>query len=146
MSSWILYINATLGSLVVAVGAWLAWNGLPLSGAAGVAIAAAAFLLWRGTSVTLVWAWSTLLLGIECFAWPILTMLQIRSAGGEPSDAEMGAILSATLMGLFSACFWLAFSYGLFKRAKERATGGGAPVKDTVPLTTSRSGPRRRQT
>jgi hypothetical protein len=34
----------------------------------------------------------------------------------------MGAILSATLMGLFSAVFWIAFSYGLFKRAKEKAT------------------------
>jgi hypothetical protein len=129
MPSWILFINATLGSLVVAVGAWLAWNGLPLSSAAGVAIAAAAFLLWRGTSITLLWAWSTLLLGIECFAWPILTMLQIRSAGREPSDAEMGTILSAMLMGLFSACFWLAFSYGLFKRAKERVPGGAPPSK-----------------
>jgi hypothetical protein len=49
-------------------------------------------------------------------------MLHVRSAGGEPSDDDMGAILSATLMGLFSAVFWIAFSYGLFKRAKEKAT------------------------
>ena len=119
MASWTLYVNAALGSLVIAVGAWLAWNGLSLYSAVGVAIAAAAFLWWHGTTLTLIWAWSTLLLGLECFAWPVVTMLQIRSAGGEPSDAEMGAILSATLMGLFSACFWLAFSYGLFKRAKE---------------------------
>ena len=63
----------------------------------------------------------TLLLGLECLAWPIVTMMQIRSVGGEPSYAEMGMILSAILMGLFSACFWIAFSYGLFKRAKERA-------------------------
>ena len=94
-------------------------------------MAAAAFLVWRGRSITLVWAWSTLLLGLACFAWPIVTMLQIRSAGGEPSEAEMGAILSATLMGLFSACFWIAFAYGLFKRAKEgpgtaRLDGGGS--------------------
>jgi hypothetical protein len=118
MPSWTLYLNAALGSLVVAVGAWLAWNGLSPHSAAGVAIATAAFLWWRGTTLTLIWAWSTLWLGFECFAWPIVTMLQIRSAGGEPSDAEMGAILSAILMGVFSACFWLAFSYGLFKRAK----------------------------
>lgn len=116
-----IYINVGLGSLVVAIGAWLAGNGLSLYGAGPVAIAAAAFLWWRAPTVTLLWAWSTLLLGLECLAWPIVTMLQIRSAGGEPSDAEMGTILSAILMGLFSACFWLAFSYGLFNRAKERA-------------------------
>jgi hypothetical protein len=114
-----MYINVALGSLVVAIGAWLAGNGLPLYSAVGVAIAAAAFLSWRCVSITQVWAWSTLLLGLECFAWPIATMLQIRSAGGEPSEEEMGAILSATIMGLFSACFWIAFSYGLFRRAKE---------------------------
>jgi hypothetical protein len=123
-SSWIIYINIGLGSLVVAIGAWLAGNGLSLTSAAGVAVTSAAFLGWRGRSITLVWAWSTLLLGLACFAWPIATMLQIRSGGGEPSDEEMGAILSATVMGVFSACFWIAFSYGLFKRARE---GPGRP-------------------
>jgi len=116
-----IYINIGLGSLVVAIGAWLAGNGLSFYNAAAVAIAAAAFLWWHGATITLLWAWSTLLLGLECLAWPIVTMMQIRSAGGQPSDAEMGMILSAILMGLFSACFWIAFSYGLFKRAKERA-------------------------
>jgi hypothetical protein len=116
-----IYINVGVGSLVVAIGAWLAANGLSLYNAAAVAIAAAAFLWWRGPTVTLLWAWSTLLLGLECLAWPVVTMLQIRSTGSEPSDTEMGMILSAILMGLFSACFWIAFSYGLFKRAKERA-------------------------
>ncbi|HKT35161.1 MAG TPA: hypothetical protein VJR03_10055 [Nitrospira sp.] len=120
--SWIIYINVGLGSLVVTIGAWLAGNGLSLASAAGVAVAAAAFLGWRGRSIALVWAWSTLLLGLACLAWPMATMLQIRSGGAEPSDAEMGAILSATVMGLFSACFWIAFSYGLFKRA------GGGPA------------------
>ena len=120
-----IYINVGLGSLVVAIGAWLAGNGLSLYGAGTVAIAAAAFLWWRAPTVTLLWAWSTLLLGLECLAWPIVTMLQIRSAGGEPTDAEMGTILSAMLMGLFSACFWIAFSYGLFKRAKERTAANG---------------------
>jgi hypothetical protein len=116
-----IYINIGLGSLMVAIGAWLAGNGLSFDSSAAVAIAAAAFLWWHGPTITLLWAWSTLLLGLECLAWPIVTMMQIRSAGGEPSDAEMGMILSAILMGLFSACFWIAFSYGLFKRAKERA-------------------------
>lgn len=123
------YVNVGLGSLVVAIGAWLAGNALSVSGAAGVLIAAAAFLWWRGRTITLIWAWSTLLLGLESFAWPITTMLQIRSGGGDPSDEDMGIILSATLMGLFSAVFWIAFSYGLFTRAKEGAGQAGAPDK-----------------
>jgi hypothetical protein len=57
-----------------------------------------------------------------------MTMLQIRSAGGNPSDEDMGAILSATFMGLFSAVFWLAFSYGLFKRSN-----GGTPTGEPAP-------------
>lgn len=120
-SSWILTANAALGSVVVAIGAWLAWNGLSVYGVAVILIAAAAFLFWRGRTLTLLWAWSTFLLGVECFAWPIVTMLRIHATGAEPSDDEMGAILSAIVMGLFSAVFWMAFSYGLFKRAKEGA-------------------------
>ena len=54
MASWTLYVNAALGSLVIAVGAWLAWNGLSPYSAVGVAIAAAAFLWWHGTTLTLI--------------------------------------------------------------------------------------------
>ena len=116
-SIWTTQFNAGLGSLVVAIGAWLAWDQLSIPGAIIVMAAVAALLLWRGRTIGLVWAWSTLLLGIECFAWPIITMAQIRSATIQPSDEQMGTILSAVLMGLFSAVFWIAFSYGLFKRA-----------------------------
>ena len=124
---WTAQFNAALGSLVIAVGAWLAWDQLSILGASLVMAAVAVFLLWRGRTIGLVWAWSTLLLGIECFAWPIITMAQIRSATIQPSDEQMGTILSAVLMGLFSSVFWIAFSYGLFKRAGERLTG--APPK-----------------
>ena len=127
-SSWTTSVNAVLGGLVVAVGAWLASNAVSVYAAAVVFTAAAAFLSWRGGSVTRIWAWTTLFLGIECFAWPIMTMLQIRAVGGDPSDEEMAAILSATLMGLFSAVFWIAFSYGLFKRST-----GGAPPRGPAP-------------
>jgi hypothetical protein len=115
-------VNVGLGSLVIAIGAWLATSALSVYETTVVLIAAAAFLWWQGRTLTLIWAWSTLLLGVECFTWPIATMLHIRSTGGEPSDDDMGAILSATLMGLFSAVFWIVFSYGLFKRAKDNAT------------------------
>ena len=114
-SSWTLRINAVLGSLVVATGAWLAWEALAGVGGLMILVSAACFLLWRGRTIRGIWAWSTLFLGIECLAWPIITMLRIRSVTAQPSDEEMGTILSAVLMGLFSAVFWIAFSYGLFK-------------------------------
>jgi len=141
-------LNAVLGSLVVAVGAWLAWDQLSIIGAGLVMATVMAFLLWRGSTTSLVWAWSTLFLGIECFVWPVITMVQIRSSTAQPSDEQMGTILSAVLMGLFSAVFWIAFSYGLFKRA-----GGAGPnfepaavVKSSqpsLPITSSR--PRKKR-
>jgi hypothetical protein len=97
------------------------------------------FLTWRGRTIGLVWAWSTLFLGVESFLWPIITMAQIRSVTAQPSDEQMGTILSAVLMGLFSAVFWIAFSYGLFKRA---GIGEIAP-SDSV-KTTAASTPRSR--
>ncbi|HET9395955.1 MAG TPA: hypothetical protein VFO36_07855, partial [Nitrospiraceae bacterium] len=114
-SSWTLRINAALGSLVIAMGAWLAWEGLAGVGGLMILVIAGCFLVWRGRTLRLIWAWTTLFLGIECLAWPIITMLRIRSATTQPSDEQMGTILSAVLMGLFSAVFWIAFSYGLFK-------------------------------
>jgi hypothetical protein len=129
-SSLMRSLNVGLGALVIAIGAWLAGNALSVLSGVAAWIAAAAFLWWRGRTITLIWAWSTLLLGVECFAWPIATMLYIRSGGGEPSDEEMGAILSATVMGLFSAVFWIAFSYGLFRRVKE---GAGPTQHAAVP-------------
>ncbi len=116
-SNWMPRLNAVLGSLVVGVGAWLAWGSLSPTELSLVLLCVAGFLLWRGHTIGLVWAWSTLLLGLECFVWPLITMVEIRSATAEPTDEQMGTILSALLMGLFSAVFWLAFSYGLFKRA-----------------------------
>ncbi|BCA55396.1 conserved membrane protein of unknown function [Nitrospira sp. KM1] len=115
--SWSSLGNALLGSLVVTVGGWLAWDAFPLLLAILLFTAVTAFLIWKGTTAGLVWAWSTLFLGAESFAWPVVTMIQVRTATQQPSDEQMGTILSAALIGLFSSVFWLAFSYGLFKRA-----------------------------
>ena len=128
-SLWTPQLNAALGSLVVAIGAWLAWDGLSGFGAVLIMGGIGSFLLWRGRTIGLVWAWSTLFLGVECLAWPLFTMVRIRSTTSQPSDEEMGAMLSAVLMGLFSAVFWIAFSYGLFKRAGGEATGSSHPRK-----------------
>ncbi len=116
-----LLVNAILGSVVVSVGAWLAWEGLSPAGSLLIFGAAVGMLVWRGKTMSLVWAWSTLLLGIESLAWPLVTMFHIRSLTDQPTDEQMGTMLSAILMGLFSSVFWIAFSYGLFKR------GQGAP-------------------
>lgn len=132
-------MNALLGGVVVTIGAWLAWDKLTLSGSLLIFLAVLGFLIWRGKTVALVWAWSTLLLGIESFAWPLLAMLQIRSATDQPSDEQMETILSAILMGLFSSVFWIAFSYGLFKR---RDGTEPASSSDATPGTAAQASPR----
>ena len=120
---WSPQLNALLGSLVVAAGAWLAWDSFSLWEIVLVAGGVAGFLIWQGRTIGLVWAWATLLLGMESLAWPIVTMVQVRSITIEPTDEQMGTILSAVLMGLVSAVFWITFSYGLFKRT-------GQPITD----------------
>ncbi len=114
-----LQLNAVLGSLVVTLGFWLVWGQLPVLLFALVGLGVAAFLLWRAETIGAVWAWATLLLGVESFAWPVATMVQVKltsDQGAQPTDEQMGLILTAVLFGLFSSIFWLTFSYGLFKR------------------------------
>jgi hypothetical protein len=126
---WSPRVNALLGGLVVATGAWLAWDSFSIWEVFLVAGGCAGFLIWKGRTIGLVWAWATLLLGMESFAWPIMTMVQIRSTTTEPTDEQMGTILSAVLTGLLSAVFWITFSYGLFKRASQPST---VPSIDTT--------------
>ncbi|HEY7442254.1 MAG TPA: hypothetical protein VH701_07540, partial [Vicinamibacterales bacterium] len=54
------YLNVGLGALVIAIGAWMATNALSVLVGVATWIAAAAFLWWRGRTITLIWAWSTL--------------------------------------------------------------------------------------
>ena len=125
---WNPQLNALLGSLVVATGAWLAWDSLTLWGAVFVAGGVAGFLIWQGRTIGQVWAWATLFLGLESLAWPIITMIEVRSITVEPTDEQMGTILSAVVTGLLSAVFWITLSYGIFKRAGQFM---GAPPTDT---------------
>lgn len=157
---WNPQLNALLGSLAVAAGAWLAWDSFSLWGIFLVAGGVAGLLIWQGRTIGLVWAWTTLLIGLESLAWPIVTMVQIRSATTEPTDEQMGTILSAVLTGLFSAVFWISFSSGLFKRAAQPMTASspdapdsnqtppqsGQPHQGQATLTTSRSDRRRHRT
>ena len=90
---WTPQLNAVLGSLAVTIGFWLTWGEMPLALTVVVALCAAAFLTWQGSSIAVVWAWATLLLGVESLAWPIVTMVQVRMAVAEPTDEQMGHIL-----------------------------------------------------
>lgn len=109
-------LNALLGSLVVTVGFWLIWEELPLALGVVWALLVAAFLIWQGSTIAAVWAWVTLVLGLESLTWPVVTMLRVRSATAEPTDQDVGLILTALLFGFFSAIFWLTFSFGIYRR------------------------------
>ncbi|HKO30915.1 MAG TPA: hypothetical protein VJU54_07230 [Nitrospiraceae bacterium] len=136
---WSPQLNALLGSLVVAAGAWLAWDSFSFWEVSLVTAGVAGFLIWQGRTIGLVWAWATLLLGVESLAWPIITMVQISSTTTEPTDEQMGTILSAVLMGLVSAVFWITFSYGLFKRTGQPITDSSTEATDS-PTPIVRSG------
>ena len=112
-------VNIGLGTLVVTVGFWLLWGTLSPIAVALWALLVGLFLFWKCRTITEIWAWSTLLLGLESFSWPLHLMVQLKSAAAAPSDEEMGTILSAVVLGLFSSVFWMSFSYGLFKRKPE---------------------------
>lgn len=113
----ILALNTGLGTLVVAAGFWLLWGTVLPAVMVAWTLLAGGFLWWRGRTVTEIWAWSTLLVGLESFAWPLILMIQMKTSTANPSDEEMGNVLSAVVLGLLASVFWLSFSYGLFKRA-----------------------------
>lgn len=124
-SPWAIPANAALGSLVVAVGFWLMWGELPALVVALLALAAALFLHWVASSIARVWAWATLLLGVESLAWPVATMIRARLESAEPTEQRMGEILTSLLFGLFSAIFWTSFAYGIFTWARRQEAGAG---------------------
>ncbi len=118
MTWWNPQLNALLGGLVLAGGIFVMWDQAGLVWTLLVAVAATAFLLWRGRSIGTVWAWTTLGLGIESMTWPIVTMVRIRVEGIQPTEEQMGTILNAVLFGLFTSVFWVTFALGLFKRLR----------------------------
>jgi hypothetical protein len=121
MSSYAIQINIVLATLVVSIGAWLVWGPFPIVWSLALAGGIFLFLLWRGETIGMVWAWATFLLGSESLAWPITIMVQLHSSSGQPSDEEMGVILNAVLFGLFSSVFWISFAFGLYKREQRAA-------------------------
>jgi hypothetical protein len=126
-------LNISLGTLVVAIGFWLLWGALVPGMVALWALLVGSFLYWKCRTITELWAWSTLLLGLESFAWPLQLMIQLKSSASGPSDEEMGTVLSAVVLGLFSSVFWMSFSYGLFKRKPVTTEPPAPPPASTSP-------------
>jgi len=120
---WPPQLNAILASLVVTIGLWLIWSEAPVPLLAAGALGVAGLLAWRCTTIGMVWAWATFLLGLESFAFPVVTMIQIRMTTVEPSHEQMGQMLTAILFGVFSSIFWLTFSYGIFKKLRAMPQG-----------------------
>ncbi|MGH7256078.1 MAG: hypothetical protein ACREI3_09905 [Nitrospirales bacterium] len=119
---WLARLHAVLGSLVITFGLWMMWGDVPLALVVAVSLGAVAFLVWKGRSLPAIWAWATFFLGVESLSWPVATMVQARMAtGAEPTDEQMGHILTAVLFGTPSAIFWLSFSYGIFQWIQRRA-------------------------
>ena len=125
-----LQVHSILGGLVAAGGAFVMWDQPAPMWALIFAAGAIGFLWWRASNVGAVWAWTTLMLGIESMVWPIVTMQQIRSEGSQPTDEQMGTILNAVLFGLFSSVFWVTFSFGLFKRVREQTVPPPSLLRD----------------
>ena len=117
---WTPQLHAVLGAIVVTVGFWLVWGELPVALGAVIALAAAGFLAWQGTTIAHVWAWTCLLLGFASAAWPVATMVQVRRMTAEPSDEQMGLILTAVVAGLLSSVFWTSFAFGIFRWIKRK--------------------------
>jgi hypothetical protein len=132
-------LNAVLGSLTVTVGLWLLVGALPVPMGIALAVVLAILLAWKSPSIGYIWAASTLLLGVESFAWPIMQMADIQKLGPEPPLEELQRIFTAVLFGLFSGVFWMTFAYGIFKRTR------GTHTPTTPPLTTSQTKNQRKR-
>ncbi|WNM59257.1 hypothetical protein [Candidatus Nitrospira allomarina] len=115
-------LNAVLGSLTVTVGLWLLVGALSVPLGVALAIGLAILLAWKSPSIGSIWAISTLLLGVESLAWPIMQMADLQKLGPEPPLEELERIFTAVLFGLFSGVFWMTFAYGIFKRTREKNT------------------------
>lgn len=122
---WLRRLNAVLAAVVVTVGFWIVWGELPALFAALLALLLALAFASLCRTVASVWAWATLLLGLESLAWPISTMWQLRGLGPQPSDEAMSQILTAIVGGLFSSIFWLTFAIGIFRWNRVKAVPRG---------------------
>jgi len=130
-------LNVLLGTAVDTVGFWLIWGDISPFIVVGWASVVGLFLWVMAESISKVWAWSTLLLGIESLVWPIVLMVQLKGTSDTVPESEMGTMLSAVVLGLFSSVFWVSFAYGLFNRS--RTADSPHSKERSTPLSGSRS-------
>lgn len=126
------WLNIILGMVVSTVGFCLIWGSISPFIVLGWAFSVGLFLWLLAESISKVWAWCTLLLGLESFVWPIVLMVQLRGTSDTVPESEMGTILSAVVMGLFASVFWVSFSYGLFNRS--RTAGSTSLTERPAPI------------
>lgn len=133
MGMWTPKLNAVLAALVATVGFWIVLGEMSAVYAAGLALLLALGLAACCSTIPSVWAWATLLLGVESLSWPIMTMWRLRGLGSQPSDEAMSQILTAIVGGLFSSIFWLTFAIGIFRwnRAKQAPQSTESPANSS---------------
>lgn len=139
-----LNLNAVLGSLVVTVGLWMLLGELSLPIGLMMALGVAGLLAWRFDSIAHVWTASTLLLGIESFAWPVIQMMDLQELGPEPPLEDLQRIFTAVLFGLFSGIFWMTFAYGIYKRSRGEPPLPESPA-ESAPLTKNQKKSKRKK-
>ena len=133
-----LQVNAVLGSLTVTIGLWLLIGALPMPVGIAIGLGLAALLAWKCPSIGYIWAFSTLLLGVESIVWPMLQMADLQELGPEPPMEDLERIFTAVLFGLFSGVFWMTFAYGIYKRTR------GPIIHTPFPEPTSSSPPKKK--
>ncbi len=134
-------LNAVLGSLVVTVGLWMLLGELSLPLGLAMALGVAGLLAWRFQSIAHIWTATTLILGVESLAWPVVQMIDLQKLGPEPPLEDLQRIFTAVLFGLFSGVFWMTFAYGIYKRSK-----GEPPLPEPVAKPTSSKKRKRSKT
>ncbi len=126
--------NAVLGSLIVIVGLWLLLGEISIPTAFVLTMGLAGLLAWQTPTIAHIWAVSTLLLGLESLAWPVLQMGEIQKLGAEPPLEDLQRIFTSVLFGLFSGVFWMTFSYGIYKRIRSQQKPLETPKSPPSPV------------
>lgn len=139
-------LHAVAGAVVVTVGFWLAVGAVPRELLAAIALGVAGFLVWQGTTLGRLWAWASLLLGLDSLAWPIVTMVRISRAAEQPTDQQMGLILTSVVAGLFASVFWVSFAWGVFRWVQRREQAAADALASSREASRSPSDQRPRRT
>ncbi|NKB82101.1 MAG: hypothetical protein GKS05_09490 [Nitrospirales bacterium] len=120
-SSSQILISSVLGGVVSVVGLWLLIGELSLPIMVAMVLGMALGLAWVSQTAAHVWAWTTIVLGLESIAWPVQMFGELRALGLEPPLEDMQRVFTAVLFGLFSGVFWLTFAYGIFRRSRRQS-------------------------